>query len=89
MLVDSDDVLLVQPDRNNLHSLEAITDYAMVDFMGPPYDERHVCSFYRALADPSSEDDSEVFRLQKIDPQTLAYDVAWLPYEGPRFQLLE
>jgi len=47
-------VWLVEPHRDNLHTLEARTDVAFLDVLRPPYIAGRVCTYFTAT--PSSSD---------------------------------
>jgi hypothetical protein len=53
-LDETSPVWLVEPHRDNLHTLHARTDVAFLDVLRPPYVAGRVCTYYTAT--PAAED---------------------------------
>ena len=45
-------VWLVEPQRDNLHALHALTDVAFLDVLRPPYVDGRACTYFAATPEP-------------------------------------
>ena len=77
-IITTNEILEVKPHQDNLHQLTALTDFALLDVLAPPYlDGERDCTFYQ-LKKKGIEFDV----LEETYP--FGYICDTVPYLGPR-----
>lgn len=71
----------LEPDRGNLHEIEALEDSAFFDILLPPYDweGNRECTYYERFADPQTGD------LVVVPTMPTGFFTESKPYKGPVF----
>jgi cysteamine dioxygenase len=82
--IKSGDILLLEPNKNNVHEIQASndSDLVLVDLILPPYESN--CSFYEILKQ-KNDDNLVVFKLLDKAPST--YFCESLVFQGPELKI--